>query len=71
MGLLATGTSCFAEVWVMGRSRVPGAATEDEPSHAAPLAGRAGLDRFVVFELVVALGGDEIENVVLVDGPCP
>src|SRR5437762_836388 len=23
MGLLATGTSCFALVWVIGRSRVP------------------------------------------------
>ena len=23
MGLLATGTSCLAEVWVMGRSLVP------------------------------------------------
>ena len=45
-----------------------GATTEDEPSHATPPVGRAGLDGFVVFELVVALGGDEVENVVFVDG---
>src|SRR5215211_4390589 len=37
MGLLATGTSCFALVWVIGRSRVPAPPARMRPFMAAPM----------------------------------
>src|SRR5829696_6770430 len=62
MGLLATGTSCLALVWVMGRNRVPAppqgtrAFTRGTPRLSALVAGDGGEELAVLLPLGSGIG---------------